>query len=96
MHVYDGLFDLKSFIGLWLRHLCFLFLATNDFIALLYLWCLFMAVKIGSVLSVKMRRAQDRMAALDKRLQKKKASLEALERGSAVASTVPAMDGMDK
>ena len=45
-----------------------------------------MAMKIGSVRSVKTRRAQDRMVALDMRIQKKRASLEALERGSAVAS----------
>ena len=52
-----------------------------------------MAVKIGSVLSVKMRRAQDPMAALDKRIQKKTALLEALARA---ASTAPAVDGTGK
>ena len=40
-----------------------------------------MAMKIGSVRSVKTRMAQDRMVALDKRIQKKRASLEAFERG---------------
>ena len=52
-----------------------------------------MAMKIGSVRSVKTRMAQDRMVALDKRIQKKRASLEVLERGSTVASLAPAMHG---
>ena len=52
-----------------------------------------MAMKIGSVRSVKTRRAQDRMVALDMRIQKKRASLEALECGSAVASLAPVMHG---
>ena len=52
-----------------------------------------MAVKIGSVVSVKTIRVQDRMVALDKIIHKKRAFLEALERGSTVASLAPVMHG---
>ena len=38
-----------------------------------------MVMKIGSVRSVKTRRAEDRMLSLDIRIPKKRASLEALE-----------------
>ena len=52
-----------------------------------------MVMKIGSVRSVKTRRAEDRMVVLDMRIQKKRASLEALERGFAVVSLAPVMHG---
>ena len=48
-----------------------------------------MVMKIGSVRSVKTRRAEDRMVVLDMRILKKRASLEALERGFAVVSLAP-------
>ena len=60
---------------------------------LLYALALVMALQTGSVPSAKLRRAQDRMAAFDDRIQKKKAVLEAMARRSAVASTAPALVG---
>ena len=54
------------------------------------------ALKIGSVFSVKMKRAQDRKAVLDNGIQKKRMLFEALEHGSASAAIAPALDGMDK
>ena len=76
-----------------LRHLCVFCSGNQRLHCFVVSLVLVMAVKIGSVLSVKMRRAQDRMAALDKIIQNYRASLGALERGSAVASIVLAMDG---
>ena len=52
-----------------------------------------MAKTIGSVRSVKIKKAQDLLVAWDMRIQKKRASLEALERGSTVASLAPVMHG---
>ena len=52
-----------------------------------------MAKKIGSVRSVKPKRAQDRLVEWDMRIQKKRASLEALERGFAVVSLALVMHG---
>ena len=54
------------------------------------------ALKIGSVCSVKMKRAQDRKAVLNNGIQKKRMLFEALEHGSASSAIAPALDGMDK
>jgi len=80
----------------WLRHLRFCPETNNGPFALFVVLALVTAVKIGSVFSVKMKRAQDRKAVLDNGIQKKRVLLEALERGSASAAIAPALDGMDK
>ena len=82
--------------GYWLKHLLVLFRQTTVPLLCCGPGTLFMAVKIGSVLVVKMKRAQDRKVVMDKAIQKKRLSLEALERGFAVASIAPVMAGTDK
>ena len=71
-------------------------MTNNGPFALFVVLALVMAVKIGSVFSVKMKRAQDRKAVLNNGIEKKRVLLEALERGSASAAIAPALDGMDK
>ena len=75
----------------------FFFPETNNgpFVVFVFL-ALVMAVKIGFVFSVKMKRAQGRKAVLDNGIQKKRVLLEVLERGPASAAIAPALDGMDK
>ena len=51
---------------------------------------------IGESVSNMGKRAQDRIVVLDKRMQKKNALLQALERGFAVVSAAPSVDGTDK
>ena len=72
--------------GYWLRHVCVFAMANNGLFALLWFWHLFMAAKIASVLSVTMKRAQDRTVVLDKRMPKKNAG----------ASTALATEGTGK
>ena len=74
------------------------FLLRQTTVLLLFWWSclLFMAVKFGSVFSVKMKRTQDRKAVLNNGIQKKRVLFEALERGSASAVVALALDGMDK